>query len=182
MFDLIATSIPGCFEIRPRIVEDKRGRFVKVFHLEAFRALGLESAFLEDYYSTSCEGVLRGMHFQRPPADHAKMVYCIDGAAMDVVLDLRRGSPAYGRPISIELSRERANLLYLPRGCAHGFYVRSKRATLNYKVTSVYSQEHDDGILWNSIDFHWPSPAPIVSERDALLRPLNKFDTPFSYE
>ena len=181
MFRLETTKIPGCYEIFPAATRDERGEFVKVFHDAAFRELGLETGFVESYYSVSGKNVLRGMHFQRPPMDHAKLVYCIEGAVLDVAVDLRKGSPAYGTCAKFELDARRASLVYLPRGMAHGFLVKSDRATLVYSVTSVYSPQHDDGIHWNSVSVSWPIASPIVSSRDRGFQALADWKSPFDY-
>lgn len=164
------TSIPGCFVLTPKVHEDERGKFVKTFHAPDFQELGLETDFKEEYYSVSKKGVLRGLHFQKPPHDHVKMVYCAEGRVFDVVLDIRRDSRMYGKHVSFELSMEKCNILYLPKGVAHGFYTLSKSAIMMYKVSSVYSPEFDSGILWNSVEIKWPSANPVVSKRDASLR------------
>ena len=130
MFERCRTAIPGCFEIQPQVIDDARGRFVKMFHRNAFLELDLEVDFPEEYYSTSRHGVIRGMHFQMPPMEHAKLVYCLQGEVFDVVLDLRLGSPAYGKTEVVKLSAERGNCIYAPKGLAHGFCVVSELATL----------------------------------------------------
>jgi len=164
--ELQKTGMAGCYEIIPKIIPDKRGRFVKTFHKEMFMDNKLEHAFEEEYYSISKQGVLRGMHFQRPPHEHAKLVYCINGKVMDAVVDLRKDSSTFGEHIIFELSAEKANIIYIPRGFAHGFYTLSEEATLIYKVTSMYSPGHDAGIHWDSFDIKWPEKDPIVSSRD----------------
>lgn len=181
MFEVIATAIPGCVEIRPQLHDDERGRFVKVFHRQAFAAHGLATDYAEEYYSVSRRGVIRGLHFQTPPMDHAKLVYCVAGAVQDVALDLRRGSPAYGEHAVVELSAERGNMLYLPAGLAHGFCTRSEMATMVYKVTSLHSPGHDCGILWNSASIAWAATEPIVSDRDRRHPALRDFATPFVF-
>jgi dTDP-4-dehydrorhamnose 3,5-epimerase len=182
MFTLKPSSLPGCHEVLPRVMHDARGSFVKVFHRDAFRELGLETDFAEEYYSHSTRGVIRGMHFQTPPADHVKMVYCVHGEVFDVVLDLRVGSPTYGQVATFILSAETGNYLYIPKGFAHGFCALSETATLVYKVSTVYSPENDAGVLWSSMDVDWPAGAPIVSERDSRFSPLSEFESPFTYE
>ena len=182
MFELKKSKLPGCFQVQPHILDDKRGRFVKVFHQEEFRKLGLETKFKEEYYSHSRQGVIRGMHFQTPPSDHIKLVYCVRGEVLDVVLDLRKGSPTYGIADSFVLSAKQGNYLYIPKGLAHGFFATSKVATLVYKVSTVYDQQYDTGVLWNSFDFDWPASAPVISVRDAGFKPLSEFESPFVYE
>lgn len=182
MFELTATPLNGCYEIKPKIQNDDRGRFVKIFHSPEFEKLGLETDFQEEYYSVSHAGVVRGLHFQRPEMDHAKLVYCVSGGVFDVVVDLRIGSPTYTKSYSIELSVEKGNCLYIPKGFAHGFAVESGQATMVYKVSTVYSPENDDGVLWCSLDVDWPIKNPILSIRDSKFEPLDRFDSPFVYK
>ena len=106
MFSIKKNLIPGCYEIQPNIFNDVRGRFIKVFHEDEYRRLGLESKFSEEYYSVSNKDVIRGMHFQIPPFEHTKLIYCVQGVVQDVVLDLRKGSPSYGRSVTLELSAD----------------------------------------------------------------------------
>ncbi|THC43808.1 dTDP-4-dehydrorhamnose 3,5-epimerase [Massilia sp. Mn16-1_5] len=182
MFETQDTGLPGCLLLQPRVLEDARGRFVKTFHEGAFRALGLEAGFVEQYYSHSHRGVVRGMHFQKPPAQHAKLVYCVHGEVFDVVLDLRRGSPTYGQTRSFTLSASQGNALYIAAGMAHGFCATSELATLVYNVTSVYAPEQDEGVRWDSIGVQWPAANPLVSPRDAAFAALADFDSPFTYD
>ena len=175
------TEILGCFEIIPKVLKDERGTFVKTFHQDIFKANGLETHFAEEYYSFSHKRVLRGLHFQLPPMDHVKLVYCIFGKVLDAVVDLRVGSPTYGKFEIFELSSEKANMIYIPKGLAHGFYVESENAIMMYKVTTVYSPEHDTGILWNSVDIPWPDEKPIISQRDSQFQTFADFQSPFRY-
>lgn len=181
MFERTDTGLPGCLLLQPRVLEDARGRFVKTCQRDAFRTLGLETDFAEQYYSHSHRGVVRGMHFQRPPAQHAKLVYCVQGEVFDVVLDLRRGSPTYGQARGLTLSAQQGNAIYIPAGFAHGFCAVSD-ATLVYNVTSVYAPEHDSGVRWDSIGIDWPVDTPLVSPRDAGFAALADFDSPFVHE
>lgn len=182
MFILNETGINGCFEVQPRLFDDARGRFVKVFHKDEFTKLGLETEFAEEYYSHSTGGVIRGMHFQNPPSDHVKVVYCVHGEVQDVVLDLRKGSPTYGQSVAIRLSAQQGNFIYIPKGLAHGFCATSESAILVYKVSTVYDPKSDSGVLWNSFGYAWETSKPILSERDANFAPLNQFVSPFNYE
>lgn len=182
MFSLKSTKIAGCFELQPRVLEDARGRFVKVFHEQAFAAQGLETAFAEEYYSISHKNVIRGLHFQLPPMDHIKMVYCVEGEVLDAVVDLRIGSPTYGQFELLELSSGKANSIYIPKGMAHGFCALSERAIMVYKVSTVYSPEHDAGVLWDSVGIPWPTTTAILSARDEAFPRLDEFTSPFRYE
>ncbi|BBL74474.1 dTDP-4-dehydrorhamnose 3,5-epimerase family protein [Methylomagnum ishizawai] len=181
LFEARATVLPGCLELRPRIVGDGRGRFVKVFHAEAFAALGLETVYPEEYYSVSKAGVIRGLHFQIPPMDHAKLVYCVAGRIQDAALDIRRGSPTYGRSLTLELSAELGNMLYLPSGLAHGFCVLGETAVVVYKTSRPYSPAHDSGLRWDSAGIPWHTAEPILSERDQGHPPLAGYASPFVF-
>lgn len=175
-------SIPGCFEMKTDVFKDERGTFVKTFHQDVFDKHGLATDFAEEYYSYSIKGVLRGFHFQLPPDDHIKLVNCVSGTIMDVVIDLRKGSPTYKQHAVFELSGEKGNALYLEKGIAHAFYVMSDFAIVLYKVTTVYAPENDSGILWNSTGIPWPDTNPRVSDRDRSFSALGEFNTPFIYE
>ena len=175
------TPLPGCFLIHLPEQKDLRGRFVKLFHENTFRDNDLETAYPEVYYSLSRQGVLRGLHFQTPPADHVKLVHCLEGHILDAVVDLRRGSPMYMQHATFELAEHEAVMLYIPRGMAHGFCVESETALVLYQVSTVYSPDHDKGILWNSAGIAWPSSSPVLSERDKSFPPLTVFDSPFTF-
>jgi len=175
------TAIPGCFELRPAISRDSRGTFVKTFHSDWFARNGLRADWREQYYSVSRRGVLRGLHFQLPPHDHAKLVYCTCGEVVDAAVDLRVGSPSYGHHVRIVLSVAEGNAVYLPSGLAHGFYTSSESATVVYNVTSVYAPAHDAGIRWNSAGIAWPTREPIVSDRDLGFPGMGEFASPFRY-
>lgn len=179
MFELRESKLRGCYQVLPRKLSDERGDFVKVFHSDAFAELGLETNFVEEYYSVSKKGVIRGMHFQVPPEDHVKMVYCLRGKVFDVVLDLRVNSPTYGEFDTFILSSDDPSYLYIPKGIAHGFCALTDGATLVYKVSSVYSSAHDAGVLWSSVGVDWPVGLPTVSGRDSNLIPFDLFSSPF---
>ena len=174
-------EIPGCYEIQLPVHSDVRGSFVKTIASSRFAERKLETGFVETFYTVSGENVLRGMHLQLPPADHAKFVYCVAGGVMDVCLDVRRGSPAFGRHIVIELEAERNNAIYLPRGVAHGFYVRRAPALMVYHVTSEHEPRLDAGIAWNSFGAKWPTDSPLLSPRDAGLTRFQDFASPFRF-
>jgi dTDP-4-dehydrorhamnose 3,5-epimerase len=174
-------KLQGCYVVTFPAFQDDRGQFVKTIQRSAFEARGLESEFRECFCTTSYTGVLRGMHFQTPPSDHAKLVYCIAGSICDVFLDLRLGSPTFGEHEVHELTGASNRALYLPRGIAHGFYVRSGPATMVYHVTSEHDPARDGGIHWNSFGAVWPASAPVVSERDSLFAGLEAFESPFRW-
>ena len=176
------TGIRGCYEIFPRVLTDERGAFIKTFHRDVFESHSLETSFAEEYFTVSGAGVIRGLHFQVPPMDHIKLVYSVSGEVFDAVVDLRTGSPTYGQFESFTLSSNKGNMVYIPKGLAHGFCALTDGATMMYKVTSVYSPEHDSGILWNSAGIPWPSKAPVLSDRDKGFQALSEFQSPFMYE
>jgi len=162
----LETPIRGSFVIEQDVHKDQRGSFVKTFHEPTFLELGLECDFRESYYSKSREDVIRGMHFQSPPCDHAKLVTVLLGTIIDVLLDLRSGSPSQGQFFAVELSRENRKSIYIPRGVAHGFGVLSDIAIANYMVTTVHSTTNDCGIRFDSFGYQWPIKNPILSDRD----------------
>jgi dTDP-4-dehydrorhamnose 3,5-epimerase len=164
-----STKIVGCYELTPPIFQDQRGCFVKTFHADIFRQYYLETRFTEEYYSVSTRHVLRGLHFQTPPADPIKIVYCVTGQILDAIVDLRVGSSTYGQ------------LIYMVPGLAHGFYVLSESATVVYKASKVYSRDHDIGIHWDSVGIPWQCTDPIVSQRDTDLPTFADFRSPFIY-
>lgn len=175
------SKLPGCYVVQFPIFHDERGHFVKTIQSSAFHEQGLEGDFRECFYTTSYKDVLRGMHFQLPPSDHAKLLYCTDGTIYDVALDLRVGSPTYGKHEIYELSAAASNAVYLPRGIAHGFCVREAPAVMVYHVTSEHDPERDVGIHWNSFGAVWPVDNPVVSARDDSFVRLGAFNSPFTY-
>lgn len=181
MFERIPTALPGLVELRPRVRTDARGRLIKIFHQPEFAKLGLADDFAEVFHTTSVAGAVRGLHFQLPPHHHAKLVACLAGSIWDVGLDLRVGSPSYGRHAAVTLSAAAGNLLYLPAGLAHGFCVPQGQATVLYFATTVHAPDVDAGIRWDSAGINWPVEAPILSERDRGLPALEGFDSPFVY-
>jgi dTDP-4-dehydrorhamnose 3,5-epimerase len=176
---LIPTSLEGCFEVIPFFAEDERGTFVKTFHAERFAELGLPTEWSEEYYSSSRKGVIRGMHFQTPPHDHEKLVYCIQGRVLDVVVDLRRMSPTFGQHIAVELKATGGHGLMIPKGMAHGFLALTADVLMAYKVTTVYAPDHDAGIRWDSFGLDWGVGQPVVSARDRAHPAFADFDPPF---
>ncbi len=175
------TRIPGCLDIEPKVVRDARGSFVKHFAADDLAPAGVATRFAEEYYTFSRRGVLRGLHFQVPPMDYEKLVSCISGEVLDAVVDLRVGSPTYGTWDLFPLTGESPRVIRIPPGVAHGFYVTGDHGLMLYQVTRSHSPAHDTGILWNSVGIPWPSPDPILSERDRSFAPLSGFPSPFRY-
>jgi dTDP-4-dehydrorhamnose 3,5-epimerase len=165
--DIISTNLDGVFEIQNRKFEDQRGLFVKTFHEDVFRDKGLETSFKESFYSVSKKGVLRGMHFQLPPDDHAKLVFVTDGEILDVAVDIRKDSSTFGQYFSTKLSSGNAKSLYMSKGFAHGFLTLSESATVVYMTTTVHTPKSDAGIRWDSFGFNWGVTNPVISERDS---------------
>lgn len=172
-------TLSGCFLIHPRVFDDTRGRFIKPMVASQFRACGLRTDFVEQYHSTSKPGVIRGMHFQLPPHEHAKLVYCAAGAVTDVLLDVRKQSPTYGQAVALPLTAESGHALYLAVGIAHGFVATQEPALMIYNVTSEYAPAHDSGVRWDSFGFDWGVQAPVMSERDQGFPALADFVNPF---
>ena len=181
MIQFTESKLPGCFVVQFPAFHDDRGIFVKTTQRSLFEAHGLEADFKECFYSTSYKDVLRGMHFQLPDSDHAKLVYCTAGAIYDMTLDLRVGSPTYGQHEIYELSTNASNAVYLPPGIAHGFFVREAPAVMVYHVTSEHNPTLDAGIRWDSFGAAWPVEEPVVSERDNGFTSFAEFNSPFRY-
>lgn len=176
---LTELPINGCFRLQPRVFQDARGRFVKPLVVSQLHAHGLRTDFVEQYHSTSAPGVVRGMHFQTPPHEHAKLVYCAAGAVTDVLLDLRKQSPTFGQAISLPLTAESGHAVYIAAGVAHGFVATQEPALMVYNVTSEYAPHHDSGVRWDSFGFNWGVPLPVMSERDRSFSALADFVSPF---
>jgi len=175
---LLEELLPGCWLIEPKVFRDVRGEFVKTIQESFLLENGLNFKIREEFYSSSRSGVLRGMHFQRPPHDHIKFVTCVSGEVLDVLVDIRKGN-SYGRIASTKLSAENAHCIYIPSGIAHGFLAISDDSLMLYKTSSEYLHSHDDGIHWNSFSFDWGIVKPIVSNRDESHSSFLSFQTPF---
>jgi dTDP-4-dehydrorhamnose 3,5-epimerase len=168
------TNLDGVFEINNKIFQDQRGSFVKTFHQSLFADNGLDYDFRESFYSVSKKNVLRGMHFQLAPHDHAKLVYVTDGEILDVAVDIRKDSSTFGQYYSTNLSSQNAKALYMAKGFAHGFLTLSDSATVVYLTTTVHAPESDSGIHWGSFGFDWNGvDSPIISERDSAFNSLH---------
>ncbi len=175
---IIQELLPGCFLLRAEKRSDERGCFIKTYQAATFQALGLNFHSQEEYYSRSFRNVMRGMHFQIPPHAHDKLVYCISGKALDVLLDLRRGE-GYGKVASLNISMDDGSVIFIPKGVAHGFLSLVDNTVLMYKTSTEYSPAFDRGILWGSFGFNSPIFDPIISRRDQLHPKFSQFDSPF---
>ncbi|MCC6185846.1 MAG: dTDP-4-dehydrorhamnose 3,5-epimerase family protein [Chitinophagaceae bacterium] len=158
---------------------DTRGQFVKSFNDQLFQGFGINFQLKESYYSFSGKDVIRGMHFQLPPHQHAKIVFCPVGKILDVALDLRKDSPKYGQAFAQILSSENNKAYYIPEGFAHGFKALTEGALTYYLVSSGYHPASDTGIAYNSFGFDWECALPIMSERDTSFINFNDFESPF---
>jgi dTDP-4-dehydrorhamnose 3,5-epimerase len=163
--------IAGLYIIQPTPIEDSRGIFSENYKLSEFMKAGIKDAFVQENFSISGKGVLRGLHYQKNPYAQAKLVQCTHGAVLDVVVDIRPKSSTYGEHIEIELSEENGLMLYVPIGFAHGFYSLKDNSKLVYRCSKEYSPKHDSGIRWNdpTIGIKWPSKDPILSSKDKNL-------------
>jgi len=181
----IVTEIPEVYIIEPTVFGDSRGYFLESFSQKKFEETIGVISFVQDNESKSSRGVLRGLHFQKPPYAQAKLVRCIDGLVIDVAVDIRKGSPTYGKHIAVELSGENKRQLFVPRGFAHGFVVLSDVATFAYKVDNYYAPESDAGIAWNdpylNIDWKLTENEIQVSEKDNVLSPFLDMGSPFIF-
>jgi dTDP-4-dehydrorhamnose 3,5-epimerase len=166
------TKIPGLIIFEPKIWRDERGYFYEAFNQNTFKEAGITAEFVQDNQALSTYGVLRGLHYQLPPYSQAKLVRVIQGAVLDVVVDIREGSPTYGEHYSIYLSGENKTQLFVPRGMAHGYAVLSDTAIFSYKCDNFYSKKHDAGVLFNdsafNIDWQLKPEDMILSEKDQL--------------
>ena len=169
------TNFNGLCLIHSFNPKDNRGQFVKVFSEEFYSEKQLKFSIEEVYYSVSYRNVIRGMHFQLPPKDHDKIVFVSQGKITDVCVDLRKKSKTYGKTFSVKLSSDNNISIFIPKGFAHGFKVDSEMAMVHYLQSSTYSNEHDFGILWNSIPFDWNINEPILSERDSSFITLEEY-------
>ena len=177
--NIIPTQLPDAKIIELPQFTDARGSFIKTFHATLLKEAGISFELKESYFSVSKKEVIRGMHFQLPPHQHSKIVFCPQGAIMDVIIDLRRNSPTYGQFEMQELSAENHRAFYIPEGFAHGFKALTADAMTYYLVSSEYSQAHDMGIRYDSIGIDWQVDHPILSARDLSFPALKDFESPF---
>ena len=181
----IKTAIPDVYIIEPSVFGDDRGYFLESFNIEKFEENIFPIKFVQDNESKSSRGVLRGLHFQKPPFAQAKLVRCIEGCVIDVAVDIRKGSPTYGKQVSIELSGENKRQLFVPRGFAHGFAVLSESAVFAYKVDNRYAPAFDAGIKFDdkqlNIDWGLTEDEVQLSAKDNKLTSFKDLDSPFKF-
>lgn len=187
--EIIQTDIEGVLIIEPRVFDDARGYFFESFSLREFDdkvapILGHSVHFVQDNESMSSYGVMRGLHFQRPPFTQSKLVRCVKGAVLDIAVDIRKGSPTFGRHVAVELTEDNHRQFFVPRGFAHGFAVLSDTAIFQYKCDEFYHPEADGGISIQDpslgIDWRIPAEKAILSEKDTKHPTLAEFDSPFN--
>jgi dTDP-4-dehydrorhamnose 3,5-epimerase len=164
----VRTEIPGVIVVEPQVHRDARGFFVETYHFEKYKAGGIDVAFVQDNHSYSQHGTLRGLHAQHPRAQ-GKLVRTVEGEIWDVAVDVRRGSPTYGRHVGVSLSAENFRQLYVPPGLLHGFVVTSPTAQVEYKCSALYRPEDEYSVIWNDpeLAIAWPIALPVLSARDA---------------
>jgi dTDP-4-dehydrorhamnose 3,5-epimerase len=183
-FQFKKLSIPDIILITPKIFKDARGFFVEIYKKSTFEKIEIKTNFVQDNHSKSNKNVLRGLHYQLPPMEQAKLIICTRGKVFDVVVDIRKGSPHYGKWVGEYLSEENKNMIFIPAGFAHGFLVLSEEAEIIYKINKEYSKEHERGIRWNDpeIGIDWPiNKKPILSGKDKNLPNLEKAENTFNF-
>lgn len=180
--EFLQTDFEGVFLIKPKVFNDTRGFFLESYSRKKFEDAGISCTFVQDNHSRSTQkGVVRGLHFQTPPAAQSKLVRVTRGAVWDVIVDLRKESPTFGQWRGFELSEKNFHVLFVPAGFAHGFCTLEADTEMQYKVDSLYSPTHDAGIIWNDPDLSitWPVQEPILSDKDAKLPLLKSINSPF---
>lgn len=184
MIEVKKTDIEGVLIIEPKVFGDARGYFLESFNAKEFaEKTGLNINFVQDNESMSSYGVMRGLHFQNPPYTQSKLVRCVRGAVLDVAVDIRKGSPTYGKHVAVELTEDNHRQFFVPRGFAHGFAVLSETAVFQYKCDNFYAPQADGGIsiLDESLGIDWkiPTEKALLSEKDTMHSLLKDFDSPF---
>jgi dTDP-4-dehydrorhamnose 3,5-epimerase len=180
--EFIETSLKGAYIIKPKVFQDERGFFLESWREKVFAENGIEAKFVQDNHSMSFQkGVLRGLHFQNPPNAQAKLVRVTRGKVYDVIVDLRKDSPTFGKWEGFELSAESFEMLFIPRGFAHAFLTLEDDTEFMYKVDNFYAPESDSGIIWDDpeLKINWPIENPTLSEKDAKLQNFKDFISPF---
>lgn len=181
----LKTDIPGLLIFEPKIFEDSRGYFFESFNKSLFQEAEVAIGFVQDNQSSSLYGVIRGLHYQLNPKAQSKLVRVLTGRILDVVVDLRKGSPCFGKQFSMELSAENKKQLFIPKGFAHGFSVLSEKAEVFYKCDEYYDNNSEAGIIYNdkqlNIDWQIPSSKEIISEKDLILPSFSDHSNNFNY-
>jgi dTDP-4-dehydrorhamnose 3,5-epimerase len=183
-FTFESLEIPEILHIKPQIFSDERGEFAELFKASDFGAHGIPDLFVQVNQSVSKRGVLRGLHYQKHPKAQGKIVSVVRGEIFDVAVDIRQGSPTFGKWVGHHLSSQEKNMLYMPIGFAHGFCVVSEEAEIVYFCTNEYAKDHEGGIIWNdpAVGITWPVKEPLLSAKDMAFPLLEKADNNFQYE
>jgi dTDP-4-dehydrorhamnose 3,5-epimerase len=176
------THIDGLLIIVPNVFKDNRGGFFEPYNKQLFASHGLNMEFVQDNQSTSCKGVVRGLHLQSPPFAQGKLVRVVSGSAYDVAVDIRKSSPTFGKHIKVKLDAEENKLFWIPEGFAHGFIAMEDNTIFQYKVTNYYNKDSEISILWNDpiLNIQWEVEYPVVSEKDMQSPLFKDFISPFS--
>lgn len=179
--DIIHTPLKNLFIVRPKVFKDERGHFFESFRRDVFDNYGFKEDFVQDNQSLSNKGIVRGLHFQKPPFAQDKLVRVIKGAVLDVVVDIRKNSETYGQSFEMELNSETFEMLLIPAGFAHGFETLEDGTIFSYKCTNYYAPDSEGGILWNSpsLSINWRTQNPLLSAKDHLHPSFSDFITPF---
>jgi dTDP-4-dehydrorhamnose 3,5-epimerase len=179
--EIINTEIEGLLIIQPKVFSDNRGYFFESYNEDVFTKNGIHVNFKQDNQSLSQAGVLRGLHFQAPPFDQGKLVRVINGAVLDIAVDIRKNSKTYGKHVSIELTEENKTMFYIPTGFAHGFLTLKDNTIFSYKCTNVYNKASEGCVLWNDEDLNidWKITNPTLSEKDLIGTKFKEFKSPF---
>jgi len=175
------TRLPGLLIIDPNVFGDKRGYFFESYNAEVFRQAGLEMEFLQDNESCSGKGILRGLHFQEPPYEQGKLVRVARGGVMDVSVDIRKGSPTFGKWEAFELTEQNKRMVYIPPGFAHGFVTLEENTIFIYKCTNIYHKESENSIRWDDPDLNidWGISEPVISDKDRTAPLFREMESPF---
>jgi dTDP-4-dehydrorhamnose 3,5-epimerase len=183
-FEFNHVELPGLVLVHPQVLGDDRGFFLELYKHTDFARAGIKEHFVQDNYSKSAKGVLRGLHYQKFPKAQGKLVMCMKGRIYDVAVDIRKGSPQYGKWVGIELSEENRLMLFVPPGFAHGFQVLSETAEVLYKCTEEYSPANDRGIIWNDpeLNIAWPLKNGLLSGKDKVHPLLRDADNNFTID
>ena len=183
--EVIKTDIEGVVIIEPRIFSDERGYFYESFSQREFEEKVCRTTFVQDNQSKSSYGVIRGLHFQKPPYSQSKLVRCIKGAVLDVAVDIRKGSPTFGKYVAVELTEDNHRQFFIPRGFAHGFAVLSEEAVFQYKCDNFYNKESEGSVAWDDvqlgIDWRIPAEKVILSAKDKLCKNISDAEYLFDY-
>jgi len=179
--NVIRTEIPDLLVVQPKVFEDERGYFFESYNKKALAENGIDVDFVQDNQSLSQKGVLRGLHFQEPPHAQGKLVTVIKGAVLDVAVDIRKGSPTYGKHMAIELNEKNKTMFWVPAGFAHGFVTLENNTIFSYKCTNFYNKAAENCILWNDplLNIQWGLENPVLSEKDMLGKNFTNFISPF---